>query len=227
MLAVADPDEGFEAQSAAGNKAAPDTLVIACGALAKELLAAISLNSWSHLAVTCLPAILHNRPERITEAVRRKIRANRRRYRRILCLYGDCGTGGRLDEMLTEEGVERIEGAHCYAFYAGLDSFDAMLEEEIGTFFLTDYLVRFFDRLVIEGLGLDRHPELLGDYFGNYKRVVWLAQAPDADLEARALAAAARLGLPLERRMTGLSGLETFLRQRALGEVERERSGAG
>lgn len=215
MLAVADPDEGFEAQSRPGTKATPDTLVIACGALAKELLTAISLNNWSHLAVTCLPAILHNRPERITEAVRRKIRANRRRYRRILCLYGDCGTGGKLDEMLSEEGVERIEGAHCYAFYAGLDSFDAMMEEEIGTFFLTDYLVRFFDRLVIEGLGLDRHPELLGDYFGNYKRLVWLAQAPDADLEARALAAAVRLGLPLERRVTGLSGLEGFLSQNA------------
>jgi hypothetical protein len=143
--------------------------------------------------------------------VRRKIRANRGRYRRILCLYGDCGTGGRLDEMLAKEGVERIEGAHCYAFYAGLDAFDAMMEEEIGTFFLTDYLVRFFDRLVIEGLGLDRHPELRADYFGNYRRVVWLAQAPDADLEARARAAAARLGLPLETRMTGLRGLEGFL----------------
>ena len=164
----------------------PDTLVIACGALAKELLAAIRLNRWSHLSVTCLPAILHNRPERITEAVRGKIRANRTRYRRILCLYGDCGTGGRLDEMLAEEGVERIEGAHCYAFYAGLDAFDQMMEEEIGTFFLTDYLVRFFDRLVMEGLGLDRHPELLADYFGNYAKVVWLAQAPDADLERRA-----------------------------------------
>ncbi|MFI5012565.1 MAG: DUF1638 domain-containing protein [Hyphomicrobiales bacterium] len=211
MLTAADPDEGFEAERPSGAKAAPDTLVIACGALAKELLAAIRLNDWSHLAVTCLPAILHNRPERITEAVRRKVRANRRRYRRILCLYGDCGTGGRLDEMLAEEGVERIEGAHCYAFYAGLQEFDAMMEEEIGTFFLTDYLVRFFDRLVIEGLGLDRHPELICDYFGNYKRVVWLAQAPDADLEARAVAAAARLGLPLEKRVTGLSGLEGFL----------------
>jgi Protein of unknown function (DUF1638) len=209
-LVVADPDQEFDAGPgpAAGVR---DTLIIACGALAKELLAVIRLNGWTHLAVTCLPAILHNRPERISEAVRRKIRANRASYRRILCLYGDCGTGGQLDAMLAEEGVERIEGAHCYAFYAGLDRFDAMMEEEIGTFFLTDYLVRFFDRLVMEGLGLDRHPELLADYFGNYKRVVWLAQTDDAELEARAKAAAAKLGLPLETRPTGLQGLQRFL----------------
>src|SRR5580704_3832344 len=206
----ADPDAGFDAPPSSSSADKPDTLVIACGALAKELLAAIRLNHWSHLSVTCLPAILHNRPERITEAVRGKIRANRTRYRRILCLYGDCGTGGRLDEMLVQEGVERIEGAHCYAFYAGLDLFDRMMEEEIGTFFLTDYLVRFFDRLIMEGLGLTRHPELHADYFGHYRRVVWLAQAPDADLEARAQAAAAKLGLPLETRVTGLAGLEEF-----------------
>jgi hypothetical protein len=208
--APADPDAGFDARPCSPGQRG-DTLVIACGALAKELLAAIRLNRWSHLSVTCLPAILHNRPDRITEAVRGKIRANRGRYRSILCLYGDCGTGGRLDEMLAEEGVERIEGAHCYGFYAGLDAFEEMMEEEIGTFFLTDYLVRFFDRLIMEGLGLDRHPELLPAYFGNYRRLVWLAQAPDADLERRAEAAAKRLGLPLERRLTGLRGIEGFL----------------
>jgi len=188
-----------------------DTLVIACGALARELLAAIRLNGWTHLAVTCLPAILHNRPERITEAVRGKIRANRHRYRRILCLYGDCGTGGALDRMLAKEGVQRIEGAHCYAFYAGLDAFDGMMEEELGTFFLTDYLVRFFDRLVWEGLGLDRHPELMADYFGHYRRVVWLTQAADGVLRKKAQAAAKRLGLPLVERFTGLTGIEEFL----------------
>jgi hypothetical protein len=217
-LLPTDPDAAFDVGSAgpaSSSADSPDTLVIACGALAKELVAAIRLNGWSHLSVTCLPAILHNRPERITEAVRGKIRANRGRYRRILCLYGDCGTGGKLDEMLAEEGVERIEGAHCYAFYAGLDAFEAMMEEEIGTFFLTDYLVRFFDRLIMEGLGLDRHPELLSDYFGNYRKLVWLAQAPDVDLERRAEAAAARLGLPLERRVTGLRGIEAFLVRQA------------
>ncbi|MBV9568411.1 MAG: DUF1638 domain-containing protein [Hyphomicrobiales bacterium] len=207
----ADPDAAFDAEPASLSADSPKTLVIACGALAKELLAAIRLNRWSHLAVTCLPAILHNRPERITEAVRGKIQANRERYRRILCLYGDCGTGGQLDTMLAEEGVERIEGAHCYAFYAGLGAFEEMMEEEIGTFFLTDYLVRFFDRLVMEGLGLDRHPELLSDYFGNYRKLVWLTQAPNAGLERRAEAAAKTLGLPLERRETGLRGIEDFL----------------
>jgi hypothetical protein len=221
MIVAPDPEREFEAEGTAHGEASPDTLVIACGALAKELVALIRLNRWTHLAVTCLPAKLHNRPERITEAVRTKIRANRDRYRRILCLYGDCGTGGRLDEMLAEEGVERIEGAHCYAFYAGLGEFEAMMEEEIGTFFLTDYLVRFFDRLVMEGLGIDRHPELLTDYFGHYRRVVWLAQAPDADLEARALAAAAKLGLPLERRFTGFGGLESFLAARAIARAAR------
>jgi hypothetical protein len=225
MIAAPDPEGEFEARDAAGGEVAADTLVIACGALARELVALVRLNRWTHLAVTCLPAKLHNRPERITEAVRAKIRANRRRYRRILCLYGDCGTGGRLDEMLAEEGVERIEGAHCYAFYAGLPEFDAMMEEEIGTFFLTDYLVRFFDRLVMEGLGIDRHPELLGEYFGHYKRVVWLAQAPDAELEAGAVAAAAKLGLALEKRITGLGGLHDFLaRERSASDLRPQRS---
>jgi hypothetical protein len=209
------PDLGWEPPDPVPVRS--DTLVIACGALARELLAAIRLNGWTHLAVTCLPAILHNRPERITEAVRGKIRANRHRYRRILCLYGDCGTGGALDQMLAKEGVKRIEGAHCYAFYAGLDAFDSMMQEEIGTFFLTDYLVRFFDRLVWEGLGLDRHPELMGDYFGHYRRVVWLTQAADAALRKKAQAAAKRLGLPLVERFTGLTGLEEFLGSAARG----------
>jgi hypothetical protein len=198
---------------------APTVLVIACGALARELVDLVRLNRWSHLAVTCLPAILHNRPEKITEAVRGKIRANRHRYARILCLYGDCGTGGTLDAMLKEEGVERIDGPHCYAFYVGLEECQAMLEEEPGTFFLTDYLVRFFDRIIIEGLGLDRFPQLRDDYFGNYRRLVWLAQVPDADLEARARAAAARLGLPLEIRATGFGGMEAFLRRHANGKA--------
>jgi hypothetical protein len=220
MIAAPDPELEFEARDAARGAGYADTLVIACGALARELVDVVRLNGWTHLAITCLPAKLHNRPERITDAVRAKIIANRGRYRRILCLYGDCGTGGRLDEMLAEESIERIDGAHCYAFYAGLDEFGAMMEEEIGTFFLTDYLVRFFDRLVIEGLGLDRHPELLGDYFGHYRRVVWLAQAPDAELEAGAVSAAAKLGLPLERRVTGLGGLDRFLaREPVAGEL--------
>jgi hypothetical protein len=190
---------------------APKTLVIACGALARELIAVIEANGLDHLSVTCLPAILHNRPEKIPEAVRRKIRANRAKYDAILCLYGDCGTGGMLDAVLAEEGVERIEGAHCYAFFAGLDAFEAMHDAEPGTFYLTDYLVRHFDRLMIKGLGLDRYPQLLPDYFGNYKRVVYLAQVEDEALTRKARAAAQRLGLAFERRSTGMGGLAAFL----------------
>ena len=187
------------------------TLVIACGALAHELLEAKRLNTLDFLDVTCLPAIWHNHPEKIPEGVRRKIRSNRKKYDRILCLYGDCGTGGMLDKMLEEEGVERIEGDHCYAFYSKPGEFDALMEEEIGTFFLTDYLVRHFDRLIIQGLGIDRHAQLMGVYFGNYKRIVYLAQMPDAALEKKARAAADRLGLEFEMRITGLGGLETFV----------------
>jgi hypothetical protein len=182
-------------------------LVIACGALAREALAL----KLEHIDVACLPAQLHNHPKQIPEAMRAKIRANRSSYDEILCLYGDCGTGGELDRMLQEEGVKRIEGAHCYAFYAGAEAFSAMAEEEPGTFYLTDFLVRHFEALVIRGLGLDRHPELRDDYFGNYRRIVHLAQFENPDLEAKATAAAERLGLAYERRFTGLEGIRAFV----------------
>jgi hypothetical protein len=191
------------------------TLLIACGALARETLAVIEASGLSHLDVTCVSALLHNRPERIPEAVRAKIREHRGRYARILVLYGDCGTGGELDRVLAEEGVERITGPHCYAFYAGQEVFDALADAEPGTFYLTDFLARQFDTLVIEGLGLDRHPELLPLYFGNYRRLVYLAQTEDAELEQAARAAAERLGLAYERRFTGLSGLAAFVRAAA------------
>jgi hypothetical protein len=182
-------------------------LVIACGALAREVLA-LKLD---HIDVACLPAQLHNHPRRIPETMRAKIRANRAAYDEILCLYGDCGTGGELDRVLKEEGVSRIEGAHCYAFYAGEQAFSRLAEEEPGTFYLTDFLVRHFDALVIKGLGLDRFPQLRDDYFGNYRRVVHLAQFDDPDTAAKARAAAKRLGLAYERRFTGLQGIRAFL----------------
>lgn len=189
----------------------PRTLVIACGALARELTQLVRLNRLDHLDITCLPAIWHNHPEKIAPAVAAKIRAAKGKYAGILCLYGDCGTGGELDLVLKAEGVERIDGAHCYGFFAGLAEFDAMMEEEPGTFFLTDYLVRHFDRLIIKGLGLDCFPHLRDDYFQNYRRVVYLAQTEDADLRARAEKAAARLGLAFETRFTGYGGMISFL----------------
>ena len=188
------------------------TLLIACGALARETLAAIEANGLRHVEVTCISALLHNRPERIPEAVREKIREHRQDYERILVLYADCGTGGVLDQVLAEEGVERIGGPHCYAFYAGQEAFAALSDAEPGTFYLTDFLTRQFDTLVIEGLGLDRHPELLDMYFGNYRRLVYLAQTEDAELQAQARAAADRLGLAYEYRFTGLGELAQFVR---------------
>ena len=207
MTIVPPADIFAEATFARRGDGARKILVIACGALAREVLAL----RLGHIDVACLPAQLHNHPQRIPEAMRAKIRANRAAYDEILCLYGDCGTGGELDRVLEEEGVRRIEGAHCYAFYAGEEVFAALAEEEPGTFYLTDFLVRHFDALVIRGLGLDRFPQLRDDYFGAYRRVVHLAQVDDPETTAKAKAAAERLGLAFERRFTGLAGLQAFL----------------
>jgi hypothetical protein len=187
------------------------TLLIACGALAWEVTELIRVHGWTGLSLTCLPAHYHNTPDRIPEAVRAKIRDGRDRFDHIVVLYGDCGTGGLLDNVLAEEGVERIPGPHCYQFYAGKPDFDALMEAEPGTFFLTDYLVRHFDRLIIEGLGIDRHPQLLVEYFGNYRKLVYLAQLDDKELVVRAGEAARRLGLVFEHRHTGYGELGRFL----------------
>jgi hypothetical protein len=196
-----------EASYARSQEGARKILVIACGALAREALAL----KLEHIDIACLPAQLHNHPKQIPEAMRAKIRANRQAYDEILCLYGDCGTGGELDRVLAEEGVSRIEGAHCYEFYAGGEAFSELAAEELGTFYLTDFLVRHFEALVIRGLGLDRFPELRDDYFGNYRKVVHLAQFDDPDLDSKARAAAETLGLAYERRFTGLDGIRAFL----------------
>jgi len=186
-------------------------LIIACGALAHEITALRRANCWDDLTVQCLPAELHNRPERIPAAVRALIQESRDRYRSIFVAYADCGTGGRLDAVLAEEGVERIPGAHCYEFFATSPVFAQLAEAEPGTFYLTDFLLRHFERLVIRGLGLDRHPELFPSYFGNYRKLVYLAQAPAADSEDAARAIAARMGLAFEYRRTGYGTLQTQL----------------
>ena len=182
-------------------------LVIACGALAHEIAALRKANGWSGLDVVCLPPELHNRPEKIAGAVREKIRELRKNYDGIFVAYGDCGTRGELDAVLAEEGVERIPGAHCYEFFATPAAFAELAEAEPGSFYLTDFLLRHFDRLVIEALGIDRHPELMPVYFGNYRRLVYLAQAPKPDAEAAARKVAERLGLELVVRQTGYGGL--------------------
>jgi hypothetical protein len=192
-----------------GSGGARPPLVIGCGALAVELVALTRRAGLPEVDLTCLPASLHNRPDRIPAAVRARIRRARADgYQQLFVAYADCGTGGLLDVVLEEEGVARLEGAHCYEVYAGRAAFAQLHDEEPGTFYLTDFLVRNFDRLVIRGLGLDRHPELLPLYFGNYRRVVYLAQSEDAALTARARRAAVELGgLAFERRFTGLGEL--------------------
>jgi hypothetical protein len=188
---------------------------VGCGALARELVALTA--DLPNVDVTCLPATLHNRPGGIPAAVRDRIRRRRAGYDRVFVAYADCGTGGLLDPVIEEEGVERLAGAHCYEFYAGGAEFARLTEEEPATFFLTDFLARNFDRLVIRGLGLDRHPELRDQYFGNYRRLVYLAQTDDPALVTTARRAARRLGLRFEHRRTGLGELATTIGAVAAG----------
>ena len=191
-------------------------LVIACGALAREILAVLRLNDMEDVSLACLPAQLHNRPERIPDALRDRIRsAKAEGYERIAVAYADCGTGGRIDRVCELEGVDRIDGPHCYAFFDGVASFASRAEEEMGAFFLTDFLVRQFNTILWKGLGLDRHPELRDLYFANYDRVVYLAQTEDPALDVAAAEAAERLGLRYERRFTGYGELADFLRRAA------------
>lgn len=220
-----NPEEARSGEAATGKKN-PTILVIACGALAREVKHLLDVNGWSHVTLTCLPADLHNRPQLIPEAMRKKIRAARDRYDRIVALYGDCGTGGLLDDVLDAEGVDRIPGPHCYQFYMGTEPFTEAMDKDPCSFFLTDYLARHFDRLIIQGLGLDRYPQLLDDYFGHYTRLIYLAQTDDPELDAAARAGAERLGLAYERRFTGYGELETFLAQTAGADGSRSEPAA-
>ena len=184
------------------------TLIVACGALARELLQVVEANGLSHIDIECLPASFHNTPDVIPDAVATRVRAATNRYERIFVGYGDCGTGGRLDAVCKELGVDRLPGDHCYEFLSGSEAFADLHAEELGTFFLTDYLVKHFDRLVVKAFWLDTHPEMLDSVFGNYRRLAYLSQVDDPDLLDRARAAADRLGLSFEHRPTGLSNLE-------------------
>jgi hypothetical protein len=196
-------------------------LVLACGALAREVLALCRLNDWHHVHVHCLPAKLHLFPERIAAAVDEKLGELAPAYARAFVAYGDCGTNGALDRVLAAHGVDRIAGAHCYGFYAGDATWNDLCDAEPGTFYLTDFLARHFESLVVRPLGLDRHPELRNDIFGNYRRLVYLAQTADPELTRRAEAAARRLELRFERRFTGYGDLAS-----ALGQFAGERQAA-
>jgi hypothetical protein len=198
----------------------PSVLLIACGALAREIKTLKRLGGWDHVTVRCLPAKLHNTPDEIPKAVRKQLEEANGEFDELFVAYADCGTGGLLDSLLAEYGVEHLPGAHCYEFFASSARFAELHEEEPGTFYLTDFLVRNFDRLVLRGLGLDRHPELLPDYFRNYRRVVYLAQTPSQELEEKAKNCAETLQLDFEIVFTGLDPFD-----RALGIIRQGTAG--
>lgn len=202
---------GFAPTAAAGR-----VLLIACGALARETLALIRLNGWTHMELRCLPADLHLHPQRIPEAVRAAVRAGRADgFARVFVLYADCGTGGLLDRVCEEEGVERVDGPHCYSFFDGNEAFAARGDAEMRAFYLTDFLVRQFDAFVWRPMGLDRRPELRDMIFAGYERLIHLAQVEDRELDRLAREAARRLGLAHERRFTGYGDLAGALRRAA------------
>ena len=186
-------------------------LVIACGALAREILALTRLNGWDHVDLQCLPAILHNHPERITDAVRQAVERHRGNYRTIHVAYADCGTGGQLQAACEDMGVTMIAGPHCYSFFEGNEAFSARAEDEFTAFYLTDFLTRQFDAFVWRPLGLDRHPQLRDSYFGHYEKLVYLTQTDDPALTETARDCAERLGLSFERRATGYGDLATTM----------------
>ncbi|GLO78473.1 DUF1638 domain-containing protein [Sulfitobacter pontiacus] len=194
---------------------APQTgriLLIACGALAREILDLKEANGWSHLDLTCLPAKLHLYPEKITDEVRAAVEKHRDKYDDIFVVYADCGTGGLLEAECEKLGVQMVAGPHCYSFFEGNDRFSKISEDEITTFYLTDFLVRQFDAFIIKPMGLDRHPNLRDMYFGNYEKLVYQAQTDDPALTAKAKTCADRLGLAFERRFTGYGDLARTLK---------------
>ena len=204
-------DETLATDGMALDRQTGQVLLIACGALAREILDLKAANGWSHLDLTCLPANFHLYPEKITQAVRDAVAKHRDTYESIFVVYADCGTGGQLEAACAEMGVEMVAGPHCYSFFEGNDAFAAKADEEFTAFYLTDFLVRQFDAFIWKPMGLDRHPDLRDMYFGNYEKLVYQAQTDDPALTAKAEDCAARLGLAFERRFTGYGDLSTTL----------------
>lgn len=186
-------------------------LLLACGALAHEILALKAANGWDHMDLTCLPAKLHLYPDQIPDAVEKAVEEYRDRYAEIFVVYADCGTGGLLEARCQALGVSMVEGPHCYSFFEGNEAFLAKTDTEFTAFYLTDFLVRQFDAFVWKPMGLDRHPELRDMIFGNYTQLIYQAQTDNPELDEKARACAERLGLPYERRFTGYGDLATTL----------------
>ncbi|MEM7294866.1 MAG: DUF1638 domain-containing protein [Pseudomonadota bacterium] len=202
------PDENSPPKKGIG-----DTLLLACGALAHDIIALNKANGWDCFTVDCIPASVHFTPEKIPGAVREKIQRARGQFREIYVLFGDCGTAGDLDVVLEEEGVERIAGPHCFSFLAGNDDFDVMANGDgVSAFYLSDFMVKHFDAFLWKGLWLDKHPELIEMYFANYTKVIHTAQVKDEALQARARECAEKLGLDYEYRFTGYGDLSGFMR---------------
>jgi len=198
--------EGLPAEKASGR-----VLLLACGALAREILALIRINNWTHMDLQCLPANLHLTPDKIPDAVETAVSEHRADYEKVFVVYADCGTGGSLEKRCDDLGIQMMAGPHCYSFFEGNEVFSSHAETEFAAFYLTDFLVRQFDSFVWKPMGLDRHPQLLEMYFGNYEKLVYLAQTNTPELDRLAEQAAARLGLPYERRFTGYGDLANEL----------------
>ena len=190
-----------------------DILIIGCGAIAHEVSEIIELNNWDNVRLQCLNAELHNTPKILPRRIKEAIDSNINDYSKIFLAYADCGTGGLIDLLLKDYDIERLDGAHCYEFYSGSSVFKELSEKEIGTFYLTDFLVKNFDRLVIEGLGIQKYPSLKEDYFRNYKNVVYLAQLQDNVLESKARECADYLNLEFSVHFTGLKNLGNQLNE--------------
>ncbi len=204
------PDDSTLTDAGLAARGTGRVLIVACGALAREILDLRDANGWRHLDLTCLPAIYHNTPDKIVPAIRKTVETHRDSYDAIYVAYADCGTGGLLEAACRQLGVEMIAGPHCYSFFEGTERFAE--RDEISAFYLTDFLVRQFDAFVWKPLGLDRHPELRDMYFGHYERLVYQAQTDDPALTQQAETCADRLGLRFERRYTGYGDLATHMR---------------